>query len=191
MSSAKRSRDRRPFPTVPKFPYPALDMRRFLPTMLLFAVLIFTPDFASATGPFDQGRMRVSIGGGTGGGSADFVVGLGFGYYVVDGLELGFDSDLWLGAEPNRLKLSPQMRYVFHMVPVVRPYIGTFYKHWFMGDGFDDIDTIGGRLGVFYVTGPRVFIGLGVVHEILLGCELEDSDECSETYPEFGISLTF
>jgi hypothetical protein len=123
------------------------------------------------------------------GGSADVVIGLGFGYYVVDGLEVGLDTDAWLGAEPDRLKVSPQVRYVFHMVPVVRPYIGQFYKHWFMGGGFDDLDTLGGRVGVFYVAGRHIFIGAGVVHEVVLGCEADD--DCSVTYPEFGISLTF
>ena len=155
----------------------------------LCLTLLATPS-AVAQGPFDQGRIRLHFGAATAGSSGNryFVLGLGVGYYLVDGLEVGLDTEAWLGGDPDLAKISPQLRYVFHMVPILRPYIGTFYKHWFVGDGRQDIDTIGGRLGAFYVAGGNVFLGGGIIHEAILS---DCDDECSETYPEFVISVSF
>ena len=141
-------------------------------------------------GPFEQGRVRVALGGGSGGsfGNRYFVISYGVGYFVLDGWEIGIDAEHWFGEDPSLHKLSEQTRYVFHMVPMFKPYIGAFHKHWFIGDDIDDIDTIGGRLGGFFVVGGHFFLGGGVVHEIIVSdCDMD----CSETYPEFVFSATF
>jgi hypothetical protein len=140
-------------------------------------------------GPYDQGRIRVSLNGGTSGTSNNryFVLGAGLGYFVLDGMELGLAVESWLGGDPTITKLSPQARYIFHMIPYVNPYFGGFYRHWFVA-GFDDVDTLGGRAGLALITGPHAFAGAGVVHEVIVS---ECADDCTETYPEFFVSLAF
>ena len=41
------------------------------------------------------------------------ILGVGVGYYVVDGLELGIDLHHCFSGDPSITKLSPQIRYVF------------------------------------------------------------------------------
>lgn len=142
-------------------------------------------------GPFAAGRFSLSLGGGSGGiGDASYIVlGVGAGYYLVDGLEVGADVDYWFGDDPNVIKLSPNVRYVFWQVPTIKPYLGGFYRHWFITDGFDDLDSVGARGGVFYVgRGGGFALGLGAVYEVLLDCE---GDDCTDIYPELALSLSF
>lgn len=160
---------------------------RFIVALSLCLCVALPP---ASAGPFDQGRIRVSLSGGSGGGFGNryFVIGAGVGVFVLDGLEVGVDSDHWFGEDPAISKLSTQVRYVVVAVPVVSPYIGVLYKHWFIGSDFDDVDTVGGRLGFFYVADEHFFVGGGVVHEIIVSdCE----EDCSETYPEIVFSVTF
>lgn len=165
---------------------------------LMFGLLALTaaPLAHSRPTPFDAGRTRVSIGGGSAGGFGNryVVIGAGVGYYVVRGLELGLDTALWLGGDPFIADVSPQARYVLHMVPTIKPYVGGFYRHRFVGDGLDDLDSAGGRAGAFYVTGGGSFIGGGVVYEQILSCDAATEaryETCSDVYPELVLSLSF
>ncbi len=72
------------------------------------------------------------------------------------------------------------------MVPYIHPYLGIFYRHWFVID-LDDADSIGARGGISLLTGGMVFIGGGVVYEYFLGCE----GDCDDIYPEFFFGLSF
>lgn len=165
-------------------------MRRFFGSLAVLGwVALTAPAAAADAGPFSQGRMRVSVIGGTSGsfGERYFVFGAGFAYYVLDGLEMGLEAEHWFGGDPSISKVSPNTRYVLHFVPVLKPYAGAFYRHWFIGDGLPDVDTVGGRAGAFWVSGGgRAFFGLGVVHEIVVS---DCTDECSDTYPEIAFSL--
>lgn len=163
-------------------------MRHLATSILVCGALMCGPP--ASAGPFDQGRFRVALSGGSGGsfGNRYFVIGYGVGYFLFDGWEVGVDASHWLGEAPSLHKLSEQTRYVFHMVPVVKPYLGLFHKHWFIGDDMEDVDTIGGRLGGFFVANEHFFLGGGVVHEIVIS---ECEKECSETYPEIVFSATF
>ena len=68
------------------------------------------------------------------------------------------------------------------------PYVGAFYNHWFIGDGIADVDSVGGRVGLVYVSGQFV-LGLGVVYEKLVSkCDSSVMD-CSSVYPDFTLSL--
>lgn len=141
--------------------------------------------------PFDQGRMGLSVGGGsqTSFGFRYFVVGAGFGYFVLDGLELGASAQQQFGDGPNISMLSPSVRYLVQPLvgrsPVI-PYVGTFYKHWFIGSGYDDVDTLGGRAGLVFVSG-QIVLGLGIVYERIVS---ECTEECASVYPDFTISLS-
>ena len=152
------------------------------------------PPSASRLQPtlFRQGMTRLSIIGGSGAAFDQryFILGAGGGYYVLDGLELGLDFEAWLGNDPMLVKLSPQLRYVAYMVPVVHPYGGLFYRHLFVED-FEDLESIGLRGGLFYVIGGRAALAMGVVQEFFLGCDERRYRSCSDTYPEFLLSLVF
>lgn len=142
--------------------------------------------------PFDRGKVNLSAAAGAGEtlGERYYVIGGGFGYFVLDGLELGVRALEQFGDGPSITKVAPSIRYIAH--PLVGkwaliPYVGGFYNHWFVGGGLGDVDTVGGRTGLLYVTG-RVLLGLGIaVEKTVSTCE----EDCVTAYPDLTISLSF
>jgi hypothetical protein len=140
--------------------------------------------------PFDRGRFGLALGGGTqtAFGSTYFVIGGGLEYFVLDGVGIGVSALHEFGSGPSISKVSPALRYVAQPLvgkwPVV-PYVGGFYNHWFIGDSFPDVDTIGARAGLLFVSGQLV-LGLGVAIEHTVStCTMD----CNLVYPDFAISL--
>lgn len=146
---------------------------------------------AAQAGPFNKGSIRLSIllGRGQAFDNNYTILGAGGGYYVIDGLELGADYEAWLNGDPGIQKLTPQVRYVFHRVPKVKPYAGLFYRRTFI-EGFDDSDSWGGRAGVYFGVGARVFFGAGVVYDRLRDCDERVYSSCSDTYPELSVGFS-
>ncbi len=137
-------------------------------------------------------RLTLLVGTGSTGNDNYFIIGGGLGYFLVDGLEVGLDYEAWLFASPVLQRLSPETRYVFHMVPVIKPYAGVFYRRTFVADDYDDYNQLGGRLGAYYVPrSGRMYIGGGAVYEKTLDCTSSALHDCDSWYPEisFGISL--
>ena len=141
--------------------------------------------------PFDQGKMNLSISGGSTSNfdKRYFAIGAGFGYFVLNGLELGTAAVHQFGDGPSISQIQPRVRYVVQPLvgkfPLI-PYVGAFYNHWFIGDGFEDVDAIGGRGGLIYISG-RLLLGLGVAVERTVSECIED---CTQVYPDFSISLS-
>lgn len=142
------------------------------------------------TTPFDRGKLSLGIYGGSQStlGYHYFAIGGAFGYFVLDGVEVSLGGLEEFGDGPNISKLEPELRYVVQPLvgksPVI-PYVGAFYNHWFIGGGMSDVDTVGGRGGLLYVSGQLV-LGLGAVYErIVSDCVMD----CSSVYPDFTISL--
>lgn len=140
--------------------------------------------------PFDRGRISLGFGFSTQR-SYDqryYVLGGGFGYYVLRGLEPSVQAVHWFGGEPTVTKLSPALRYVFVGAPVsLKPYVGAFYSHWFLsGDGLD-LDTVGGRAGLVSYGSGGLVIGLGVVYERVVS---DCTEECDEIYPDITLSYS-
>ena len=165
-------------------------LRRAL-LLVTVATTAFADDEPQPT-PFDQGKMNLSIGGGTTSNfdRRYFAVGAGFGYFVLDGLELGISAVHQFGDGPSISQLQPRVRYVVQPLvghsPLI-PYVGAFYNHWFIGDGYPDVDAIGGRAGALYISG-RLLLGLGVaVERTVSACP---DDECWAVYPDLSISLS-
>ena len=158
---------------------------------LLIATLLASVHDIQAD-PFKEGSIRVSIVVGSGQTFGDdyTIIGLGAGYYVKDGLELGLDGEAWLGGDPDIYKLSPQAKYILSTQSRLRPYIGAFYNHSFI-DNYDDLDTIGGRGGVYFVQNERWFIGVGAAYESYLDCDEKIYSSCDDIYPEITVSFTF
>lgn len=121
------------------------------------------------------------------------ILGVGVGYYVTEGLELGLDLQRWFSGEPTITKVSPQIRYVFTRANPVKPYVGAFYRRTsfdeFDGIEIDDQDSFGYRVGAYFSSGNRVYVGAGVVYE-----EYEDCSrvtDCSTTSPEILFTVSF
>jgi hypothetical protein len=158
---------------------------------LVVCAASWSPARASADeGPFDQGKSRVSLGLST---NVEFntryiVFHLGYGFFLLDGWEIGLDSQIWVGTGPFVAQISPQTRYVFDLHPRFAPYVGPFYRHWFIGGGRDDIDSVGGRIGFFSSAGAggALNFGLGLAYEYVLGCQ----QNCGILYPELQVSLS-
>jgi hypothetical protein len=147
---------------------------------------------ANRAGPFAQGNIRVggSIGWASsfGGGESVswFILGLGAGIFVLDGLEVHGDVTSWIG-DPFIATLTPGVRYVFYQVPTVKPYVGVMYRHYFVTNGYPDTDSVGGRVGLNFMISPNSYFGGGVLVEHFL-----DQNVWSETpqvYPELMLSL--
>ena len=121
------------------------------------------------------------------------ILGVGVGYYVVKGLEIGIDVQHWFSGDPSITKVSPQIRYVFTQPKVIKPYVGAFYRRTYFGDlngrPIDDQDSFGYRAGAFFSTNNRVYIGGGIVYEEYKDCD--PSYDCSTTYPEILFMVSF
>ncbi|MCH2109044.1 MAG: hypothetical protein MK135_06930, partial [Polyangiaceae bacterium] len=131
-----------------------------------------------SAGPFAAGSARLGVGLGFAQASTSnglffeeeswLLLGTGLGYYLIDGLELGLDAGFWVIGSPFIATMSPGVKYVFHQVPVVKPYVGTFYKHYFVSD-FADNEAVGARGGVLIMIGPSSYLGAGLVYEHIFG----------------------
>ncbi|MBI5508295.1 MAG: hypothetical protein HY903_06040 [Deltaproteobacteria bacterium] len=143
---------------------------------------------AAAANPYGQGKIRLTLQlGSTHYLEGRYIVaGAGFGYFVIDGLELGLEGDYWIGGAPAVAQLSPGVRYVLFFVPAVQPYAGAFYRHRFIGHAADQ-DTAGARAGALTSIGPG-YVGLGLVYERLLS---RCAATCDAVYPELAVALTF
>lgn len=147
---------------------------------------------ADVAGVFGRGRTGVVVSGGTGYAfnQSYFVLGVGLTYYVMDGLNVGLLAESWTGADPHLTKVTPSVQYVFYQVPVVKPYVGAFYRRTYVSN-LPDINSAGGRAGAYVAAGRNAYIGAGVVYESYLDCNKTIYNSCSETYPEISFTFAF
>jgi hypothetical protein len=146
----------------------------------------------SNAGVFSRGQKRMSVVGGWGQSYNDdyLILGVGIGYFLMDGLEAGLDFESWLVGDPTIYKLSPQVRYTLWQVPRMKPYVGGFYRRTYVSD-FDDLDSMGGRVGAFYSGRGRTMVGAGAVYERYMDCDESVVGSCDEIYPEFIFAMYF
>jgi hypothetical protein len=147
---------------------------------------------ADVAGAFGQGRFGFIVGGGSGYAfnQTYFVLGVGATYYIVDGLNVGLSVESWSGADPHITKVTPSVQYVFYQVPKVKPYIGAFYRRAYTSNQ-PDVDSVGGRAGVYVQIGRNAYIGGGGVYESYINCDKTIYSSCSNTYPEISFTLAF
>lgn len=165
------------------------SLRLFL-AVFVVTCLAWRPLHAQTYDPFAQGRVRLSafLGAASGFDNTYFMLGVGVGYFVLPGLELGAQFDEWLGPSPNVTRVAPEIKYVFNIIDSVKPYIGGFYRHWFVSSDVDDLDTAGGRAGLIIITSPHAYFSAGAAYErVISTCE----SDCSYWFPEVGLALTF
>ncbi|MFN3198092.1 MAG: hypothetical protein ACE366_06710 [Bradymonadia bacterium] len=150
---------------------------------------------AQRSTPFDKGRVRLSLGGGSatplGGDTSVIFVGLGAGYFIADGLEIGLDAEHYFNADPSQSSISPTARYVLSLGGV-NPYVGVFYRNVFLGEPFEDLSSVGARGGIILLQGGLGFFGLGAVYEqYTSGCEENNLESCDRVYPELSFGVAF
>jgi hypothetical protein len=103
---------------------------------------------------------------------------------------LGLDFEWWTGSSPGITKISPRLDYVLNTGGALRPYAGVFYRRT-MIEGLDDLDSIGGRAGLYFTSGKGVYFGAGLVYENYLSCDTATYSSCSDTYPEIVVAVSF
>ena len=168
------------------------NVRSIVTAALLATALSLTGGASLAKDPFEKGTVRGSVilGAGSSFDESYLILGLGAGYYVLDGLELGLNWQTWLGGDPRINQITPEITYVFRNKSNIDPYVGALYRKTFIS-GFDDLSAYGGRAGVFIPTGSRYFIGVGGVFLKYTGCSESVYRDCSDVYPEFMFSVPF
>jgi len=140
--------------------------------------------------PFDRGRFGLSAGAGTTSvfDQRYFGIGVAAGYFVLDGVAIDLGTEVQWGDGPTILRTRPGLRYVAQPLvgkwPLI-PYVAGYYTHWFVGDAIADVDAVGTRGGLLYVSGSLV-LGLGVGYEHLVS---ECTMDCSSVYPDLTISI--
>lgn len=145
---------------------------------------------ASFGSVFSKGSTNLGIVAGSGSAFNDnyVILGVGAGYYVLNGLELGIDVQHWFSGDPSITKISPQVKYVFTQAEGVKPYVGAFYRRTYIQD-LDNENSYGYRAGAYISGSGGVYIGGGIVYEEYVDCSR--FIDCSNTYPEILISINF
>jgi hypothetical protein len=164
-------------------------------TITLLAILLLCtalPAGAAERDPFSSGSGRASvlIGNGYAFDQSYLIVGIGVGYFFAKGLEIGLDAEFWSGSDPGITKISPSVRYVVPTGSALRPYIGVFYRRTLI-DNYDDLNSTGGRAGIYLVSGKGSYFGAGAVYEKYLSCDQSVYASCSSTYPEIIFAIAF
>ena len=162
--------------------------------LAVVAAIVSTPPASAAdvAGVFGRGRVHfvLTAGNGYAFDQTYLVLGAGASYYLLDGLNVGLFLESWSGADPHLYKVTPSAQYVFYQVPVVKPYIGAFYRRTYVSD-LPDINSAGGRAGAYFQAGRNAYLGAGVVYESYLDCNKSIYRSCTETYPEISFTIAF
>ena len=171
------------------------SLPKYLACLFVTAALVVGAAFparAADRDPFAEGSGRASIlvGNGYAFDESYLIVGVGVGYFFARGLELGVDAESWTSGTPRIFKISPELRYVLPTGGPVRPYVGAFYRRTMIEDR-NDLNSLGGRAGVYFVSGQGSYFGLGGVYEQYLSCNSLRYRSCSETYPEIIFAIAF
>jgi hypothetical protein len=115
-----------------------------------------------------------------------FSLGAHLGYEVALGLEPNIEAQWWTGQTPSVFKLAPGLTWYLPL-PLIRPYLGGYYAHWFVGSGFSDQDALGLRGGIVLLSTGPASVAVGVAYEHTLSCSVN----CDAWIPEASVGVTF
>lgn len=106
---------------------------------------------------------------------------LGVGYQLKAGITPNVEASYMFGNSPTIWALRPGVTW-YSRLPF-KPYLGAYYTHWFVGNGFSDQNGVGGRAGLSIL---RV-MQLGVTYDRAFNC----SKNCDAWSPQIsaGVSL--
>jgi hypothetical protein len=106
---------------------------------------------------------------------------VGVGYLLRQGIAPNVEVGYAFGNNPTLWSLRPGVTW-YMPLPVVRPFVGTYYTHWFVGSGLPDQDGIGGRAGFSL---GRV-VTFGVTYDHMFGC----NQNCDAWTPQISAGLS-
>jgi hypothetical protein len=110
-------------------------------------------------------------------GSANVGAGLLMQHGIAPNVELGYA----FGSDPSLWTVRPGVTW-YMPLPTFRPYVGTYYTHWFVGGNLQDQNGIGGRAGISL---GRV-ISLGVTYDHAFDC----NQNCDIWSPQISAGLS-
>jgi hypothetical protein len=146
---------------------------------------------ARAESPFAQGRLQLGLGlGSTFAYDSRYIVAAArFGVFAIDGLLIGAEANAWIGGSPFVASVSPEVRYVLHFLDPLNPYLGVFYRHWFVGGGHLDQDNLGGRLGAIWILSDLLYLTIGGAYERRVSASpcTDDAATCATLYPDYAL----
>ncbi len=90
---------------------------------------------------------------------------LGAGYLMAHGITPNVEASYMFGNSPTIWALRPGVTW-YSSIPVLKPYLGVYYTHWFVGGSLPDEDGVGGRLGVSIGR----LMSLGVTYDRAMNC---------------------
>jgi hypothetical protein len=160
--------------------------------LLLIAAAVLWTSKVHAAEPFNRGNVSGSlfVGSGSALGETYTTLGVGLGYMVSDGLMAGISGEAWFGNDPNIYKITPEVRYTFFEVKPVKPYVGAFVSRIFY-DGLEDRNSYGVRGGIYFPFSSNAAANVGLVYERISNCNESTYRDCSQTYPEAGVLVSF
>ena len=114
---------------------------------------------------------------GTTNGSANVGAGLLMKHGIAPNVEIGYA----FGSSPSLWTVRPGLTW-YMPVEIVRPYVGTYYTHWFVGGGLQDQNGVGGRAGISL----GHVISLGVTYDHAIDC----NHDCDIWSPQISAGLS-
>ncbi len=101
---------------------------------LLVALVLGGMMTSTQAGSFDKGSITATAAiGSTQFFREDYLVlGIGAGYFIADGLQIGMDLDYWSGGDPTIYEITPKINYIYDAAPGVKPYLGAFFNRTFI-----------------------------------------------------------
>lgn len=161
-------------------------------SQLIAVTLLTASALTHGASNFEQGTTRLSVSAGASSGfqGNNFQLGVGAGYYLYDGLEVGLDARSWLGGQYNVHELAPSLTYVVTQLGGFRPYGGVLYRRTFIR-GLDDLSAVGARAGIFLDYSQNFLLRAGVVAIRHQNCNATPNYDCTEIYPEVSAGFYF
>jgi hypothetical protein len=174
----------------PSDPYPAAGTTSSAPPPAASEPLEKPP--RPDTLPFQQGAVGLSMLVATAfaGDNEYLILGAGLGFYVANGFQIGIDGAVWVFDSPTIGTVTPKLEYVLSPIPIIKPYLGGFVRHYIVGDGRDDFQTAGGRAGVYIAPGDAAYFGFGALYEHQFDCGRRVIP-CDQWYPEITVAVSF
>lgn len=159
---------------------------------LTAATLVLLPAWAQAQNGFDRGKTRVSVSAGSSSAYNGnyFQLGVGAGYFIQDGLELGLDARSWLGGDLTIHEITPSVTYVYASLQGLKPYAGLLYRKTFIEDR-DDRSAYGARAGLYLEQSQNLVLRAGIAAIRYQNCNTTANADCTEFYPELSAGLYF
>ena len=143
------------------------------------------PPAAAATQPkWYSGRPYGWLSGGTtfAYGQTYASINVGAGWLMRNGLAPNVELGSAFGSTPTLWSVRPGVSW-FLPIPGVQPFIGAYYTHWFVSDGFADQNGVGGRAGLSIGS----VLAVGVNYDHVLSCNAD----CDSWTPVISAGYAF